>query len=227
MTDKEIEDQRRKFRDKNLKHWQGVEGVLFPDGVPKKEIWESHGDIIFVLNLIGKNNLNHTFHPESGGLDLLGAGPSMEDGCIEIFLLDEDAPTIVKPKRLFFNSFPGVPEWSYFLLETGEIAPSGVYESLMEDTQSEELTRLPHGEYISRSYWDEGEYNGEELPEGTTIVERVFSGSFVTFQKSSPYNRLNLPNFNAYDAFQNKMTAEEFRDFCESGAKNIPSMIKD
>lgn len=210
-------EKRKKFTQENLDHWQKVAQLLFGDRVPNVQEWTSIPEMVRVLNLIGKNNLNHTFHPQGGGLDLQGSGLAKEHGCIELFLIGEDAPTIVKPQKLTFNSFSGYPEWSYFLLETQEIEPSGVYSSLHPDFISEELTEKSDGTYDYRS--------DEILPQGSRTVERVFSGSFAIFQKTSPYNGFRTHKFNAYNAVHNSMTPQKFRNFCDEFSKKVPSMV--
>lgn len=210
----------------NLQHWQEVTKSLFGNQIPETKEWTDISKMVEVLNLVGKANLNHTFHPGSGGLDLQGCGPSKEPACLELYLIDPTCPSIVKPTKLTFNSFPGIPEWAYFLLETGKIHPSGVYPNLRPEYESESLTELPDGTYLSGYHWDENEYLGNPLPKGSRSVQRVFSGSFAIFQKSSPYNLFRTKGFNAYDAVHNSKTPEDFRKFCSEGAKALPSMVQ-
>lgn len=218
--------QRKDLIQLNLTHWEDVCKTLFGGQTPLTKEWTSLPEIIQILNLVGVNNRNHTLHPNSGGLDLSGCASSKEHGCIELFLIGPNCPEIVKPQKLTFNSFPGVPEWTYFLLETGGIRPSGVYPNLRPECISEPLTELPDGQYISISNWDGNEYFGNPLPEGSRSVERIFSGSFAIFQKTSPYNGIRTKNFNAYNAVHNTKSPTEFRKFCHEGAKTVPSMIQ-
>lgn len=224
METKDYQKSMEEFRDYNLTHWNKVESALFPNGVPETASWTNPTKIIEILNLVAEgDNANHTFHPDRGGLDLEGAGVSTEPDCIELYLISRNRPTIVKPKRLIFNSFPGFPEWSYFLLETGVLSPSGVSTA---GPITEELTEFPDGRRFSLEYWDNGEYNGQPLPEGTRAIARVFSGSFAIFQKSSPYNQYRSGKFDAYKAFHNKGSADDFRELCKKWAKQLPSMIQ-
>jgi hypothetical protein len=90
------------------------------------------------------------------------------------------------------------------------LEPSGVYE--VNDYPSEELTEIESGNYVSRSHWDEGEYQGQKLSRSARVLTRhLKSASFVIFAKSSPYNR----HSSTYDARHNKMTAPEFRSYIE------------
>lgn len=198
------------FEEKNKQDWKNILKNVFSSGLPTKSEWTNLGEIIKVLKTIGSvDNSNHMFYPRGGGLDIANANLSVEEGCIEIDtrgLID-----IVKPSRLIFHSFQNTePQWNYFRLETNELEPSGVYD--YEDYSDEELCEITSGRYIDRSYWDEGEYDGEKLPSEARVVTRHFGGSFVIFQKTSIYNR----NSSTYDGRHNKMTDEEFRDYIQS-----------
>jgi len=195
------------FYQQNKLDWIAIQKRIFPHGIPKSSEWTDLEDIVKVINVIGSiDNSNHMFYPRSGGLDIKSAKLSHEYGCIEI---DATLIDILKPKRLLFESFDDL-NWSYFRLETYELEPSGVYDN--EGAISEEVTELPDGRLIDRVYWDEDEYNGEDLPFGTRVVTRYLNGSFVIFSKSSPYNL----NSSTYDARHNKLTSEEFRTYIEN-----------
>lgn len=199
------------FYEKNRQYWIDIQNKIFPTGIPKHCEWTRLKDIISVLNAIGSAaNSNHMFYPTGGGLDMKSSKISTEDSCIEIFTGLTD---ILKPKRLLFESF-NVPIWNYFRIETFELEPTGVYEG--KDYPSEELTEIITGKYISRSYWDEGEYQGKKLPKTARVLTRHLKGAFVIFAKSSPYNL----HSSTYDARHNKMTAEEFRAYIEKVIAN-------
>ncbi len=199
------------FYEKNRQSWIDIQNKIFPTDIPKNCEWTNLDDIINVLNVIGSiNNSNHMFYPTGGGLDVKSSKKSTESNCIEIFTGLTD---ILKPKRLLFESFDD-PIWNYFRIETSELEPTGVYKE--KDYPSEELTEIETGKYINRSYWDEGEYQGQKLPKTARVLTRHLKGSFVIFAKSSYYNR----NSSTYDARHNKMSAEEFRAYIEKTIKN-------
>jgi hypothetical protein len=194
------------FNEKNKQEWEKVLHELFPSGIPNHCEWTDIDDIVNILNKIGSvESLNHMFYPSGGGMDIESARTSYETDCIEIYTGLTD---LLKPKCLIFESFDD-NLWSYFRIETEELEPSGVYEEL--DSSSEELTEI-NGEYVSRRYWDEGEYKGENLPSSARILTRHLNGSFVIFAKSSYYNK----NSRTYDARHNNLTSTEFREYIES-----------
>lgn len=212
---------RPEFREKNLKAWDDLLHALFNGMIPASCTWEDKTEIIEILNFIGKNQqINHTFFPTGGGLDLAGAGNSVEEGCIEIYF-HKKAADIVRPKALIFQSFGRPYEWSYFRLETEELDPSEVYENLTG--QREELTEITPGEYVDRSHWDEGFYGYDEigrelpLPDSARVVTRFFSGAFVIFAKGSIYNAINA----TYDGRHSKMTAEDFKQYIDNTVKKL------
>lgn len=199
------------FYEQNLEDWNQIQKKIFPIAVPKHCEWTRLHEIISILNLIGsKEQSNHMFYPTGGGLDIKSANVSVEHNCIEIFT---GLTNIIKPKELIFESFKD-PAWNYFRIETSELNLSGVYEDY--DYPNEELTELSEGNYISRSYWDEGEYNGEKLPKSARVVIRQLKGSFVIFAKASYYNRHSA----TYDARHNKMNSIEFRNYIENTINN-------
>ena len=59
------------FRKKNLAQWDETLADLFNNQIPEQTVWVKPEDIINVCNFIGSDhNLNHTFFPSGGGLDL-------------------------------------------------------------------------------------------------------------------------------------------------------------
>lgn len=196
----------------NKLQWKDIQNKIFPSGTPIRAIWEQVGDIINILNeLTVTDNLNHIFFPTGGGLNLLGVKKSHEDGCIE---LDVGYTIILKPKRLVFESFNFKEEWNYFRLESNELATSGYYPNVNEH---EYLTELEPLVYTDVNCFEYNDYNGNILPKGARIIDRVLKGNFVIFQNTSIYNKVS----STYDARHNKMTTDEFRKYICDAVKQI------
>lgn len=197
------------FRETNRLEWADVQARMFPVVVPTRAVWEDVDLIVDVLTLLGeKPNLNHLFLPRGGGLDLRRAARSVrEPGCIE--LITNGCVSLLKPRRLMFESFLGDPQWNYFRLEADDLEPSGVYEDLDQSVGHEEVTDVGGKIYAERSYWDYDEYEGEPLPPDSRPLMRHFRGAFVIFQKTSIYNR----NSSTYDARHNNVSADGFREY--------------
>lgn len=197
------------FQVQNPRDWKRLIDGLFPIARPVRAKWEKPQEIITVLNQIGSvPSVNHLFFPDGGGQDLLGAAEANESGLIS---LDCDGTNYyVKPESLSFESF-GDPEdyqWSYFRLALSPIPATGTYKDFDKAAHvAEELLELSPGEYVNRSSWDEGEYDGEPLPKEARVIVRLLRGSVVIFQKSSFYNQLPA----AYLAPHNKVDSERFR----------------
>ncbi|OMD21326.1 hypothetical protein BJP48_30110 [Paenibacillus odorifer] len=210
-------EQNKEFRDSQLPEWEKLINYLFGSPTPENEVITDIKEIKKTLKKIAKSDAsNHTFMPDSGGMDLTGCTKSEESGCLE---LDFDGIThIVKPKKLIFQSFPDVPlEWSYFNLIVDKLPPSGVYEN--DDDYYEELTELYPNEYISRGYYDAGEYNGKPLPEDARVVLRYFKGSFVIFSKASIYNLADP--LKGYNGTHEKYGEEMFENAIERISKAL------
>lgn len=190
--------------------WEHCLKKIFPVSIPKYCEWTDHESIAEVLDLLGRNTLNHVFFPTGEGLDLIKACPSDEFKCIELFF--GKVPHIVKPRRLIFQKIDCSDlEWSYFFLESAELKPSGVYKKLTQ--QCEELVKLPDGKLLERMHWDEGfifNEHGEQinLPDDAKLIIRCLSGNFALLAKGSYYNELSYE-------FSDK-AADDFRRDIES-----------
>lgn len=211
------QERRRSFREESLEAWRTLtEGFAGPRPIVT---WSEVEDIVDVLVDIGeKAPLNHLFFPSGGGLDIEGSTYSHEERCIE---LDFGGNTcIVRPVslQLVMPERDPLREWAYFLLQTGELAPSGVYENGSEET-FESVLELAPGEYVESFYWDEGYYGVDEtgdrreLPEGARRIERCFGGSFLITAKASGYNLSDV--FDAYRATHTKRSPAEFQSFTQ------------
>ncbi|MFC0273587.1 serine/threonine protein kinase [Metabacillus herbersteinensis] len=203
------------FRDDQLPKWEDMIKTLFDGKVPLSKEWHGPQSIAKILDSIGHNQaLNHTFLPNGGGLDLHGCSLSNENECIELNL--GGIGHVLKPKKLTFQWFPSAEyEWSYFLLETEKLKPTGVYEELLYD--EEELVEIQPGEYVERSYWDAGEFNGEPLTKEARLVGRYLSGSLAIFAKASLYNR----NTNTYDGRHSKLSPDSFKNHIQDAVNYI------
>jgi serine/threonine protein kinase len=207
----------------NAMEWKYAQKKLFPIGAPRHAEWHDIEDIVSVLNIVGpKTNLNHLFFPTGGGLDLERAMLSHnEQGCIE--LVTDGLISILKPKSLQFEGFGAGEEWDYLRLECAVLKPSGVYEeSRLRGYGYEEVLDLGGGQYVDRSYWDYGEFNGEPLPDGAKPISRYFEGAFVIFQKTSTYNRISA----TYDGRHSKMSAAEFRRHIEEMISDVKAYMR-
>ncbi|MBS1744009.1 MAG: serine/threonine protein kinase [Bacteroidetes bacterium] len=196
------------------KDWKKIHEQIFGTIIPKHAEWTDIDDIVKVLNTIGIiPNSNHMFFPDGGGLDLEGAKLSHERKCIELLT---GVSYIIKPRVLIFESIDSDLEWNYFRIETDILAASGVYE-LNADSFDEEVCELTPLQYVDRHHWDEGEYDGEKLPDTARPIIRYFKGSFVIFKKSSIYNNTT----STYDGRHAKVDANEFRLYIENACKSI------
>jgi len=200
--------------------WNGALKALFPVVIPDRCVWTRAEDIVAVLNRVGgrvvKNDdhssmpISHTFMPTGGGIHSRGAKLSAEVDCIE--LLSDGSTHIVKPQSLTFESFGSATAWAYFRLEIDPLKATGLYDSDYEANVREPVTKLSPGNYAPHYVWEQGfagyDENGYEvpLPEDAIRAFRYFSGAFVIFAESSPYNA----DPSTYDARHNKMSPELF-----------------
>ncbi len=201
------------LKEKNLKEWDELLNNIFQGLIPESRTWSDKKDIIKILQSIGgKPNINKTFFPDGGGIELKGAAQCAETDCIELRFLEKH-PCILKPGELNFQSSGIYNEWAYFRLDAQELAPSGWNQDLKGI--KEELIELHPAEYIHRCFWDSGSYEMDEtgrelpLPREARLVFRYISGSFVIFAGDSAYNETAQVN----DGRHSKMTEVEFRTY--------------
>ena len=215
---KELEVVAQKITDDSLQ-WRSIQQNIFPAIVPARVVWEDINDIVKVLSSIGSfEEINHMLYPDGGGLDLAGCKLGQESQTIEL-LIHEEKIDLVKPQRLVFENLGGEFEWNYFRLETDGLDPTGVG-VVYEDC--EEVVEISPLRYIDRDYWDEGKYDGEELPLNSRIVCRYLSGAFLIIQKTSPYNW-----FDMYVGLHNRMNTDEFRDYVKERHNIYTQIILD
>jgi len=153
------------------------------------------------------------FLPGGAGNTIIGADYANEEGLISLKIA-EQMNDILKPSKLTYESFGVDPQWNYFRLEASPIDKTGIYGEKNYIFPYEELVEIEPATYIERYYWDENEYNGEDLPEDSHLVCRYFEGSFVIFSTRSVYNL--VPG--TYDGRHNEMSEQEFRDYIERSA---------
>lgn len=173
--------------DLNHPYWANIQKKIFSNEIPKTYEWTKLEDIVSILNSIGSvRGSNQMYYPTGGNFDIESASLSTEKGCIEIYTGHVE---ILKPKKLIFESFSDKSDWNFFRIETENLEPSGVYGDVA--LSSEELVEIENGKYISRSYWDEEEFEEKIIPSNARLVTRHLNGAFVIFSDSCPYNDLS------------------------------------
>lgn len=206
------------FHQRNLQQWFEMQTRLFPTSIPHRVAWTNNVDIVKILKTICLyNSLNHGFLPNGGGLDLIDAHLSREEGLIE---LDFGKIHIIKPKILLFESFNHEYHWNYFRLELDNLTPTCVnqYNDVGEYSEIrlgfEEVSELSAGNFYPNSIL-ENRYKydkGYLITEYSRQVTRWFKGSFVFFCKRSSYNQIR----STYDGRHNKMSNDKFRDYIQN-----------
>ncbi|WP_315166722.1 protein kinase domain-containing protein [Metaclostridioides mangenotii] len=201
------------FEKSNLSQWKFIQENLFGRNIPESANWRDINDIVSVINLVGSMpNLNHMFLPSGGGMNFNYAKIADEKGCIELHA--SNSIYIVKPSSLIIENINKDFKWSYFRLELHDLEPTDIVQ--VYDNR-EFLTEYSPGKYISWIYGIYGyDENSKPLPSGYRLVDRILSGSYVFFTKSSVYNHLG----GAYDARHNKFNSLEFREYIKKVRKD-------
>ena len=197
----------------NLQKWSKLLNNLFGGEIPSSMSWSGPVELVNVLKQVGADaDCAYLFYPDHGTRPLTGAVLSpTESGCIE--LRSGGTPTIVKGRKLSFESVGPDIQWAYFRLESEPLAPTGVYEEFQGAV--EEVAELDPGTYAPRSAWDEGRHEGNPLPSTTRIVERdTRGGAYVIFAKGSIYNQVS----ETWDGRHSRMTSEQFREYIRRSA---------
>lgn len=191
--------------------WKDLLEKLFPLTMPQTSIWHSRDDMIKILNMLCKyRNLNHTFFPDAGGLDMKFARPVPNSDMIEINL---GLPYYITPRELRIEIIDtqGDAQWNYVRIELEEMEP--LFDKKMKGQICEECVEISPQEY--------GPYDLLEFPEeyedryvlqaGSRSIAVLLKGVLVIFCKMSEYNFKT----STYDARHNKMSAIGFRNYIE------------
>ena len=208
----------RDFEKRSKSEWSDLQNKLFPTASPKTVIWDNINDIMVVLNMISAyDQVNHTLFPDGGGLDLMGAKLSCEEGCLELNFNSQ--AYIVKPKRLIYECFTDNSDWNYFMLETGELELIGKYET---ELLKEGFTEIEPCLYSDYECFEFDDFNGNRLPASARVVIRVMHGSFNICLRTGIYNSIPA----TYDGRHNKMNSDDFRKYIEYGIEGVEKSQK-
>lgn len=195
------------FDKRNLSQWRYMQDRIFNGSIPEIVQWKDKNKIINILKLIGSMpSLNHMFLPTGGGMDLDFADIASEDDCIAMYA--SGSIYILKPYRLIFENISDDYLWSYFRLELHELGAKVEKETTMN---RESVTEYEPGKYISWIHGNYGYFEDKPLPESSRMVDRILSGNFVFFAKSSVYNDIS----GTYDSRHDKFDTNEFRSYIE------------
>lgn len=202
------------FDARNAAEWADATGSV-ASGEDQTLVCTELGDIVRALGPFMGQSLNHTHLPTGGGHVFLDVRLSDEAGCVE---LQTSARSwhVVKPKRLTLEVFAEDLRQSFLLLELNPLEATEAYDEDrgaydMERGQ-EEVARLPDGEYIDRSCWDEqttrdDDGNEIRLPDDAILAIRWLRGQLLVVATSSLWNR----HTQTYDGIHNNMNIERIK----------------
>lgn len=188
--------------------WEFITKRIFHGYMPIRTAFSDPADIVNALNTLAQSAaLNHMMFPDGGGLDFTGAEIVKEEGFIGIYT--GNAVNIIKPKCLYFESFPDA-RWNYFFLEAEDVEPIDG-ESVSKSGEQYLVEDYP-GHYVCADDAVYGVYDydsGNPLPEGARTVSRFCRGKFLIVIKTAAYNQIPA----TYDGRHNVMSNEELRTY--------------
>jgi len=217
-----LETWKRVFNDKEqcqINEWRFLNRLLFGEVKVSSIRIVDIESIIYTLNVLSRLPvMNHMMVSTGGGLDLDGAEPAAESGCM--FLINNPFYTLVKPKCLYYETFDDV-RWNYFLLETEEM-PVVVGSEI---TRNEERVVEDYpGHYVSAvdACYKVYDYDtGKPLPSGSRVIYRCLKGKFLVVLKRGPYNQIS----STYDGRHGNCTAAEFREYIDTLSTTIKQVV--
>lgn len=190
--------------------WRFINKLLFGEETlftPETACWEDNDRIRDVLSLIATlPAFNHMLFVK-GGLDFIGVENANEPNCL--YLYEDYATNVIKPKKLIYCNFPQDTRWNYFLLELDELEPI-LSDDKSNDHPFEFLVEDIPGNYVSAKDEMYGVYDydtGEKLPEGWKSVRRCYGGKFLICLKYGPYNSIRA----TYDGRHTQCSSQQFR----------------
>lgn len=202
---------------KQENEWHFLNDCLFDGQTPRSVVYDNLKDVIKTLNIVGQSPAyNHMMFSNGGGLDFTNVDFANEDSCL--YLVNKPFISIVKPKCLYFESFPDV-RWNYFLLEADEMKP--IYAGA--DVLEEDLVEDTPGHYVPSTYVEYGVYDydkGNKYPDGYKHVYRYCKGKFLIVLKTGPYNGINR----TYDGRHGYCSNWELRDYIDSLSSTLAKL---
>lgn len=191
------EDGKQELREE----WENIVAALFEGTIPSAAEWTDPNEIARVLNAIS-SSVNHMFHPDGGGLDLMGAQISQE-GNLEWATHEGGLASfahVARPVKLTFWNPGSYAHEANFVLEVAALNPVGGEHGRGEYV--EELTEVRPGTYEPLSSWDNGHSENGEPLQGARRLCRIIKGSrFAIFGKGSIYNSFTDKGFDAYSGY--------------------------
>ena len=181
------------YRLRNRIEWEDAIRKIYPISVPINSKWENIEEIKDILEIIFTNydNLNHTFFPYSGGLDLI-------DICVikinskKYLMINNEY--FLEPDCLYFESMNDF-SWSYFRLEVKTNTPF-------------------FGKNIHRNeemiYIDDSMNIYENKVKNSKSINFILQSSFLIVQKTANINSLT-GKLDHYMGIHNKMTNDEYK----------------
>jgi len=195
--------------------WEEKIKEIFVGSIPTHSSWIGIPRIASTLRALAGTSAIHVFLPGSSGQDLGWVGTDGDIGAIEFvpeIIRGGQRPRtrvyVVNPLKLeFFVPNNNILE-AHFVLTTDSIKPTGL-DALQSAGAAEEVLNLGGGEYVERFYYDRG-----RLPDGSTIPDQarieiryLRPARFTIFSKASAYNRLHVPDINAYSGIHEDVDA--------------------
>ena len=204
---------------KDAKEWEFIAKRIFNGYMPASAKLTNPDDIVNALNTLAQSAaLNHMMFPDGGGLDLTGAELVHEKGFIAVHA--DNSVNIIKPKCLYFESFPDA-RWNYFFLEAENVDPIDGLDISASGEQC--MVEDYPGHYVCA---DDAVYrvydydSGKPLPENARIVNRFSRGKFLIVIKTAVYNHIQA----TYDGRHNVMSNEELRAYFLQLQKVVESL---
>jgi serine/threonine-protein kinase len=176
---------------RNNYEWEHCLTRIFPISIPESSSWTNPKETHDILQLISKeyDQLNYSFLPEHGGIDIYKIDYAKEKDCLII-----NDYYIVNPKRLIFESM-GNLDFSYFFLQLNDVHPL--------DRNNENQIR--EALFLN----EDGGYSMSQA-KVKNKVQRYLGGSFVITRKTSILNKIR-GNFDGHLGIHDKKTPKEYR----------------
>ncbi|WP_415871319.1 protein kinase domain-containing protein [Acinetobacter pittii] len=217
----EVEDSLKNYTKYIDEKWKDVCNKLNPYEASKIELTEIKAIYRFLNTFYNfEPDLHHAFFPDGGGLDIHGI--ELNDRNEFIIINMSGFKTWIKPKRLVYKHFYPDISNNYIYLETHEIPHFPNY----SHSQTVEYTWIAKEFLTDSKHWEYDLYEEMPLPESSSRLTIVHSGSFLFVKHSSNYNRVNSTydgrhskNFSCFEKFDNYF-CRKFLNYCEIPTAN-------
>jgi hypothetical protein len=202
----------------NDQHDKNILTEIFGTQIPPTHTWTEKEKIIEIIEILSGSIEPHCIFPPDGGLIYLEDVELTENGCFDFLSFAWRYRFEVKSLTFIFI---GNVDNSYFLLETIESIPTGIYKYNPRDPFSETVAEVEPGNYVHRDIYDNFDFYTDYYSERPLLIKRYLKGSVLILNNNNPYRQSPFCS----DGLHSRISLEELTDIMEGFNRPLKKTI--